>query len=323
MRRLHCAWLGILAASGCARTESPLPVVGTLERERLELIAEAREPIVEILAAEGDRVGQGQVVVRLDPAVHEARLAAARAEARRASQRLAELVRGPRQERILDARARVDGAREDLATQEREFERVAELLERALATPSDVDRAHARRELAEAELERATAMLDELLEGTTPEELGQAEASVDAAAARVDELEIARARLDVTAPLAGVLEALPYEAGERPPEGAAVAVMLSDAAPYARIYVPEPIRARVTPGLGAEVFVDGFAGSFSGRVRYVAADAAFTPYFALTQRDRSRLSYLAEITVDDPAAANLPAGIPVEVDFPSLAPGEP
>jgi HlyD family secretion protein len=48
-------------------------------------------------------------------------------------------------------------------------------------------------------------------------------------------------------------------------------------------------------------------------VRYVAADAAFTPYFALTQRDRSRLAFLAEVEVTGPEAGSLPAGVPVEV----------
>ncbi|GAG92015.1 unnamed protein product, partial [marine sediment metagenome] len=40
----------------------------------------------------------------------------------------------------------------------------------------------------------------------------------------------------------------------------------------------------------------------------------FTPYFALTEHDRSRLSYLAEVDVPD--ASSLPSGVPLEVDFP-------
>ncbi|HQR24711.1 MAG TPA: hypothetical protein PK163_07975, partial [Steroidobacteraceae bacterium] len=62
--------------------------------------------------------------------------------------------------------------------------------------------------------------------------------------------------------------------------------------------------------------VDGVAGSFGGKVRYVSADASFTPYYSLTQKDRTRLSFLAEITVDDPKAASLPAGVPVQVTLP-------
>jgi HlyD family secretion protein len=61
------------------------------------------------------------------------------------------------------------------------------------------------------------------------------------------------------------------------------------------------------------VAIDGVAPRLAGKVRYVSAEAAFTPYYALTQKDRARLSYLAEITLDDPRAAALPVGVPVQV----------
>lgn len=283
-----------LAVSACERAETPLPIVGTLERDRIELVAEANEPIVDIFVTEGDAVVEGQAVLNLDPSVHATRIARARANRDRAEQRFAELVRGPRQERILEARARVDGAREDLASQRREHERVQSLIEQNLASPSGLDRAYSRRELAEAEFERATALLAEA--------------------------EISAARLELTAPRAGIVETLPYEVGERPPRGATVAVLLADSAPYARVYVPEPIRARVTPGLRALIRVDGIDQPFEAEVRFVAADAAFTPYYSLTQRDRSRLSYPAEVVLTGERARTLPTGVPVEVDFPSIAP---
>ena len=46
--------------------------------------------------------------------------------------------------------------------------------------------------------------------------------------------------------------------------GAVVAVLLADGAPYARVYVPEEIRARVVPGARATVRIDGVEGEFSG-----------------------------------------------------------
>jgi HlyD family secretion protein len=89
--------------------------------------------------------------------------------------------------------------------------------------------------------------------------------------------------------------------------------MLADTAPYARVYVPEPSRVRIRPGLEVTVRVDGVEEAFAGRVRSVSHDAVFTPYYALTERDRSRLSYLAEVELVDPKARDLPTGIPVEV----------
>ncbi|MCY3731382.1 MAG: HlyD family efflux transporter periplasmic adaptor subunit [Rhodospirillaceae bacterium] len=317
-RWLLAAALGVVQA-GCESNDSPLPVVGTLERDRIALIAEADEPIIEIAVTEGDAVQTGQLVLRLDGARHQAQLTGAEATLRRAGQRLAELVRGPRQERIVEAQATVDGARENLAAQRREYDRVEALVADNLLSPSALDSAYARRELAEADFEESQAVLDELLRGTTPEELGQAQAAVDEASAALDALRISAQRLNVRAPRAGLVEVLPYEPGERPARGATVAVLLADAAPYARIYVPEPVRARIVPGLEAIVRVDGVTAGLQGTVRFVSSDAAFTPYFALTQRDRSRLSYLAEVTITDPAAADLPTGLPVEVDFPAVA----
>src|SRR5678815_4980719 len=90
---------------------------------------------------------------------------------------------------------------------------------------------------------------------------------------------------------------------------------------YARVYVPEPMRAQVTVGKDVSVHVDGTAQPYAGRVRFVSTDAAFTPYYALTQKDRSRLSYLAEITMTEAAAQELPTGIPVEGHAPGVAPG--
>ena len=64
-----------------------------------------------------------------------------------------------------------------------------------------------------------------------------------------------------------------------------------------------------------EVAVDGIDAPLEGTVRWVSSDASFTPYFALTEHDRSRLSYLAE--VDLAAAAQLPSGVPLEARLPA------
>jgi HlyD family secretion protein len=90
--------------------------------------------------------------------------------------------------------------------------------------------------------------------------------------------------------------------------------VLDNSRTYARVYVPEHLRTRVTPGTHINIRVDGETNDFPGKVRWVSTDATFTPYFALTEHDRSRLSFLSEIDVPD--AANLPAGVPLQADFP-------
>jgi HlyD family secretion protein len=136
----------------------------------------------------------------------------------------------------------------------------------------------------------------------------------------VADIEVRLARLRVTAPTAGRLDALPFELGERPRAGDVVAVMLAAGAPYARVYVPEPLLIAARQGAPAEVNADGDARTYRGHVRRISSEASFTPHYALTERDRSRLSYLAEVELDEPDASDLPTGVPVEARFPAAAP---
>ena len=90
--------------------------------------------------------------------------------------------------------------------------------------------------------------------------------------------------------------------------------MLGGTQPFARAYVPESLRASVMAGTEAEVYVDGISEPFAGRVRWIASEAAFTPYFALTERDRGRLTYFAKVDIVEDNE-RLVDGVPVEVVF--------
>jgi HlyD family secretion protein len=307
--------LALALVSAACSPEGDAVLLGTLERDRLELVAEAHEPIIEMSVREGDRVEAGTLLLRLDPATTDARLEQARAERARARAALAEAVSGPRREQILAGRAALAGAQARVEVAAREFDRVESLVRRSLLPQAELDRQRAARDGAVAERDAARERLRELERGTRSEVLDQAQATLQAAEAQVAGLELSRDRLDLRAPRAGVIEALPYKLGERPPTGAPVAVMLADGLPYARVFVPEPLRASVTAGSAMTVRIDGDERSWQGRVRYVSSDAAFTPYYALNQRDRSRLSYLAEVDLVEDAAAALPTGMPVEARF--------
>lgn len=304
----------ILLLPACGPDETNHRVVGTLEWDRVELIAEASEPIVEIPAQEGDWVEPGQVLVRLDPARQQARLNEAEAERDRAAARLEELERGPRAERIREARARFQGADEVYAVRRRDFERVSELLPRKLIAPDEVDRARRELKAARADRDSALAVLQELEAGTRVEEIEQARQTLASAEATVRVAATDLQRLTVRAPVAGRLDRLPLKLGNQPQVGAVVAVLLSGAAPYARVYIPEPIRVSVMPGDTARIWLDGVDEPYEGTVRVVSSDPVFTPFFALTERDRRHLSYIAKIYLSE-AVRDVPAGLPVEAEL--------
>ena len=313
-RLLLASLAAALLLSACEADPDTNLVVGELASDRIELTAEAAEPIVEILVAEGETVTGGQLLMRQDATRARARLAEADAALGQAQARLDELVRGPRSEQISAARANVAGAADELTFRESDYERVQKIYAQKLAAPELLDRAKAALDAARANDKLRRAQLQELLSGTTVEELAQAERAVEQAAARRDQVAVDVARHDIRAPVDGVVDSRLFELGERPVPGQALLVMLSGEQPYARIYVPERLRIHVKPGTSVNVFVDGLEAPLAGKLRWVASDAAFTPYFALTERDRGRLTYEAKVDIDT-ERDRLPDGVPVEVEL--------
>jgi HlyD family secretion protein len=298
----------------CDPADDDNRLVGQLESDRVEITAEFAEPIVERAVVEGQAVEPGQLLIRQDVARIDARIAEAEAALRQTRARLDELTRGPRRELIVAAQANVDGAVKELAFRETDLKRNQDLYDRELASPELRDRAAVARDAARANLESLEARLDELLSGTTIEELRQAEAAVRQAEIRVESLTIDRDRHSALAPSAGIIDSLLFEPGERPNPGQPMAILLAGDQAYARIYVPEALRVRARPGTAATVHVDGMSQPLHGVVRWVSSEAAFTPYFALTEDDRGRLSFAAKVDIVG-YPERLPDGIPVEVEL--------
>ena len=266
-------------------------MLGTVERDRLELIAESNERIVEIAVHEGDRVAEGAVLLRQEAGTLQSRLDAAQANQAEAQRRLADLDRGAAHTRDRrSARRHSRAPRASCAPSRAEYERAHALVERKLVSQSNEDQARKR-----AILRARNATLHGLAwnccsQGTRSEQIAGARAAVDRATAGLAEIETVAARYCRARPACRDVEALPYKLGERPRRAGRSRSMLADGAPYARVYVPEPLRSRFTAGSKVEATVDGEAQAFNGTVRYVSAEASFTPYYALTQKDRSRLS---------------------------------
>lgn len=299
--------------TACDRTETTY-MVGTLERDRVELKVENNEPIISIHVEDGQTVSQGDLVLVQDSARAEAQLERLQGLRDQAAARLAELERGPREESIREARANLTAAKAERVNAASNLERTREIFEKGLSSEGRLDADETRFRTAAAREQAAAESLDRLLNGTTVEELQQAEAALLAAEAQVRSAQVDLSRTRITAPVDGIVDKVLFQLGERPAPGTTIAVVLDSARTFARVYVPEHLRAQVRPGERIDVRVDGVDGSMEGRVRWVSSDASFTPYFALTEHDRSRLNYLAEI--DLPDASGLPSGVPLEADFP-------
>ncbi|MEJ2530535.1 MAG: HlyD family efflux transporter periplasmic adaptor subunit [Halioglobus sp.] len=309
MRHLIYALCTLLLA-GCAADHGD-EALGTLERDRIILRATTDEIILAQPIPEGTAVVAGTLLVQLDDGRQSARVDKATAEVGRAEARLEELRNGARPEEIAAATARVAGARASLVEATTNYQRTVSLVQQKLAARAELDRTLAGRDEAEANLDSAEEELLRLTNGTRPEQLEQGAAELRAAQAQLALEQHYLSELSVTATRDAWLDSLPWNVGERVTAGATLAVLLADGAPYARVYVPEPLRASLDVGDRRRVRVDGVDRDFTARLRWIATDPAFTPYFALNASDRSRLVYLAEFDIED--GGDLPTGLPVQV----------
>ena len=165
-RRFRIALLALSLGACAQHDEDTLP--GTVERDRVELAAEADEFIVTLPFSEGAQVKAGDVIVVQDRALSSAELDGARAQLAEAESRAEELRNGPRATSIRAAAARRDRAKAERDDAVRERDRLLGLVKQSLVSQSEADRQVAAANAAEASLHEAESALRELREAWYP-----------------------------------------------------------------------------------------------------------------------------------------------------------
>lgn len=312
---VHCV---AMAAAAVLTACSPAPpsALGTLEWDRISVPAPAAEVIARVEVREGQAVKAGALLMTLEQDRGAAQFASAQAETVRAQAQLDELQSGPRKEQIAQARAQLAALQAQAREAAAYYRRLQPLARQRLVAAADLDRARAAADNSAASARAAEQAWQELQRGNRREDIAQGAATRDAAQAQQALQAVTLDKLQLRAPRDGVVDALPYRQGDQAPVGAPLAVLLVGAHPYARVYLPQPLRLQVKVGQAAQVQLQGREDLLPGKVRMIRSEPIFTPYYALTGDDVERLSYLAEIELDaGPQLQALPAGVPVQVRF--------
>lgn len=259
---------------------------------------------------EGRTVAAGDPLFTLESSRERAGVAEARANLAQALSQLADLRLGSRPEEIDAIEAQVEEARAGARLAEVALTRQRALAARDVAAQARLDEAVAAQRQARARLAHAEAELSVARLPARPDRIAAAEAAVDAARASVAQAEWRLAQRSIRSPAAALVDDVVRRPGEWVPANGAVVSLLPPEAVKLILFVPEPDRAAIRPGVRLEVRCDGCPAGLTARVRHVASDAEYTPPVIFSRETRAKLVFRVEAVPDGGA---LTPGQPVTV----------
>src|SRR5882762_3685033 len=204
-----------LESGGGSQGNTVLSVSGyVVAHHKIAVGAKVMGRVAWIGVEKGDKVQQGQVLVRLEDNDFRAQSNQARANMAAAQARLDQLRTGSRPQEKMKDKAGVLQAEATLRNAEAEYERTEKLYRAGFSSKAELDRAIAQRDTSRALVEAArqsSAMTDI---GPRPEEIRAAEAQVRQMKAALDYADTQLANTEIKAPVSGTVLQRIVERGE-------------------------------------------------------------------------------------------------------------
>ena len=303
-------------AAGCAEPppSNVLRVSGHVEATEVRVAGQVGGRLIELRAAEGDRVAAGDVVGSVDTRDVELEIARAQAERATAAAQLRLLQTGSRPEDVRQAEAQTNALHAEigaidaeLVAAEADRERFEALLAADAGSRKQRDDAAARVNVLQQrvrvvreQVRAAEQVVARLRSGARVEEIEAARtrvASIDA------QIAVLRKRIDdatVVSPAGGIVTQVLVEQGEFVAPMMPMLVVTDIDRAWANLFVPEPAVPRLTIGQDAQVFTDAGGAGLPGTLTFVSPQAEFTPRNVQTADERSLLVYRIKVAVDNP-----------------------
>ncbi len=232
---------------------------GKVEAER---VFEIRAPLSgmcrRILAREGDVLSKGDVLLILDDTGIHTELAAAHAELDAAELDLRNVRRGPTPEELNQVEAEIGRLRLEVENARRLLEANEWLLVRGAITRREVDQSRETLALTEHSLQAAITKRDDLKTRFSTFDEKRAAARVDAARARIQQLERSRALTLVRAPASGTVYHFDIKNGAYLNSGDRIGLLADLSHLHVRAFVDEPEMGRLKPAADAVIRWDAY-----------------------------------------------------------------
>lgn len=181
---------------------------------KIELASKVVGKVQWIGVEKGDRVRQGQVLVRLEDDEYRAQLQQAQGQLANLEARLAELVNGSRPEEVAQAKANLDVAKADLENARLNLDRIKPLENSGVMSRQNLDDAQARYDSALAKMASLQKTYELVRLGPRREQIDAMRGQVEQARGMVAYAETNLANTVIRAPIDGTVLERAVEKGE-------------------------------------------------------------------------------------------------------------
>lgn len=304
--------LGILQLWGCQQ-QGEQYYQGYAEGEFVLLAAPLAGQLKQLAVARGSQVEAGALIFSLDREAEQAAVAAAEQELRGAESQLQDLRKGERPSELAVLRSRQDQARAALELSRKEFERRQELFAQKVISGEELDRARSALHRDQAALAELQAQLTTATLGSRSDAVAAAQASREAARARLDQARWAFEQKSQSAPQSAQVFDTLFEVGELVPAGLPVVSLLPPGNIKLRFFVPEPEVGTLWVGQKIAVSFDGSGGPLSAAISFISPQVEYTPPVIYSRDTRAKLVFLVEANPAPDTAERFHPGQPIDV----------
>jgi HlyD family secretion protein len=225
--------------------------------DNFEAHAPAPATVKRVLVQQGDHVKAGQLLVQLDDADARAQAEKALAQLRAAEADLKAVRGGGTHEEVLTTESELVKARGDLESARRNYEALQGLLKTGAASPGEVDQAQLRMKAAQAQV----SLLEQKKSSRFSDpEVTKVVAQQQQARSAYEAAQDLLQHLNVRAPRAGVVYALPVRAGNYINAGDLLVQVADLSRMQVRAFVDEPEIGRLAPSEPVTVTWDALPG---------------------------------------------------------------
>ncbi|MFW2524420.1 HlyD family efflux transporter periplasmic adaptor subunit [Aliarcobacter butzleri] len=282
------------------KNENNLTFYGNIDTRTVNVGFRFLGKIENITKDEGEIVKKDEILVKLDTASLEKSLEELNEKIFASKLELSKLQTGYRQEEILEAKAAMEEAIENLNKTKDTYNRQTNLFKTKSTSEENFTISQLNYKQALATLDKAKALYELRKNGYRDEDIKIQESNLKSLEIQAEKLKIDLNDSVIKAPVDGVILTRFKEIGAITNAGESILEIAKTDEFWVRAYIDEKNLGNIRPGLKMSIQTDSRSENYEGVIGFISPVAEFTPKNIETQELRADLVYSFRVIVKNP-----------------------